>query len=135
EDLLEQNLASGADAGASLAVVHDGELVVDPWGGEARPGVRWERDTITQVWSVTKTMAALALLTQVDQGLIDLDAPVARYWPAFAAHGKDGVLVKQVLGHTSGLPGWTPPVTVEDILDLEKSEAILADAEPWYEPG
>ncbi|MFL6062916.1 MAG: serine hydrolase domain-containing protein [Marmoricola sp.] len=134
-ELLEQNLASGEDAGASVAVVHDGELVVDLWGGEARPGVPWERDTITQVWSVTKTMAALALLTQVEKGLIDLDAPVATYWPAFAAHGKDRVTVAQLLGHSSGVPGWTPPVTVEEILDLEVSEAILADSEPWYEPG
>ncbi|MFL6022268.1 MAG: serine hydrolase domain-containing protein, partial [Marmoricola sp.] len=88
-DLLEANLASGEDRGASVAVVHDGELVVDLWGGEARPGVAWERDTITQVWSVSKTMAALALLTQVEQGLIDLDAPVATYWPEFAAEGKE----------------------------------------------
>ncbi len=134
-ELLEKNLATGEDTGASVAVVHDGELVVDLWGGEARPGVPWTRDTITQVWSVTKTMAALALLTQVEQGLIDLDAPVARYWPAFGAHGKEGVLVRQLLGHTSGVPGWTQPVTVEDICDLEKSEALLADEEPWYEPG
>ncbi|MCW2787307.1 MAG: putative beta-lactamase [Marmoricola sp.] len=134
-DLLEANLASGEDAGASVAVVQDGELVVDLWGGEARPGVPWTRDTITQVWSVTKTMAALVLLTQVEKGLIDLDAPVAEYWPAFGAHGKDGVLVRQLLGHTSGIPGWASPVTVADILDLEKSEAILADSELWYEPG
>lgn len=134
-DLLESNLADGTDAGASLAVVHDGELVVDLWGGEARTGVPWERDTITQVWSVTKTMAALTLLTQVEKGLIDLDAPVAQYWPEFAAAGKDGVLVRHVLGHTSGIPGWEAPVTVEDILDLEKSEAILAGQAPWYEPG
>jgi CubicO group peptidase (beta-lactamase class C family) len=134
-DLLATNLATGEDRGASIAVVHDGELVVDLWGGEARPGVPWERDTITQVWSVTKAMAALVLLTQVEKGLIDLDAPVTKYWPAFGAEGKDGVLVRQVLGHTSGVPAWTPPVTVEDICDLEKSEALLADAAPWYEPG
>lgn len=135
KDLLEKNLANGEDRGASVAVVHDGELVVDLWGGEARPGVPWRRDTITQVWSVSKPMAALALLTQVEKGLIDLDAPVAEYWPDFGAEGKDGVLVRQVLGHTSGVPAWTPPVTVEDICDLEKSEAILAGAAPWYEPG
>lgn len=134
-DLLETNLTNGEDAGASVAVVHDGELVVDLWGGEARLGVPWTRDTITQVWSVTKTMAALTLLTQVERGLIDLDAPVAEYWPEFGAAGKEGVLVRQLLGHTSGVPGWTPPVTVEDICDLEKSEAILADQEPWYEAG
>lgn len=134
-ELLESNLADGTDAGASVAVVHDGELVVDLWGGEARPGVPWQRDTITQVWSVTKPMAALALLTQVERGLIDLDAPVAEYWPAFGAAGKDGVLVRQILGHTCGVPGWEAPVTVEDILDLEKSEAILAGQSPWYQPG
>ena len=134
-DLFESNLADGTDRGASVAVVHDGELVVDLWGGESRPGVPWERDTITQVWSVTKTMAALALLTQVEKGLIDLDAPVARYWPEFGAAGKEGVLVKQVLGHTSGVPGWDAPITIEGILDLEASEAVLAAQEPWYPPG
>jgi CubicO group peptidase (beta-lactamase class C family) len=134
-DLLEKNLATGDDVGASLAVVHDGELVVDLWGGEARPGVPWTRDTMVQVWSVTKTMSALALLIQVERGLIDLDAPVAQYWPDFGAHGKDRVLVRQLLGHSSGVPGWGPPVTVEDICDLEKGEAILAAEEPWYEPG
>ena len=134
-DLLEANLASGEDAGASVAVVHDGELVADLWGGEARPGVPWTRDTITQVWSVTKAMAALAVLTLVERGQIDLDAPVAEYWPGFGAHGKDRVLVRHLMGHTSGLPGWTEPVTVEDILDLEHTEALLAAQEPWYEPG
>ncbi|MFL6172711.1 MAG: serine hydrolase domain-containing protein [Marmoricola sp.] len=134
-DLLAENLASGEDRGASVAVVHDGELVVDLWGGEARPGVPWERDTITQVWSVTKAMVALVLLTQVEKGLIDLDAPVATYWPAFGAEGKESVLVRQVLGHTSGVPAWTPEVSVEDICDLERSEALLAEAAPWYEPG
>ena len=134
-DLLEENLANGEDLGAAVAVVHDGELVVDLWGGDARPGVPWDRDTLVQVWSVTKTMAALVLLTQVDQGSIDLGAPVATYWPAFGAEGKDGTLVRHVLGHTSGVPGWTPTVTVEDICDLERSEALLAEAAPWYEAG
>ncbi len=134
-ELLEQNLAVGEDAGASVAVVHDGELVVDLWGGEARPGVPWQRDTITQVWSVTKTMAALALLTLAEQGYVDLDAPVGKYWPEFGACGKDRVLVRQLLGHTSGVPGWSRQVSVADILDLEKSEALLAEQEPWYEPG
>jgi CubicO group peptidase (beta-lactamase class C family) len=134
-DLLEKNLADGEDVGASVAVVRDGELVVDLWGGEARPGVPWTRDTITQVWSVTKAMAALAVLTLVERGQLDLDAPVTTYWPEFGAHGKDHVLVRHLLGHTSGVPGWTARVTVEDILDLERAEALLAAQEPWYEPG
>lgn len=134
-DLLADNLASGADVGASVAVLHDGELVVDLWGGQARPGVPWEADTVVQVWSVTKTMAGLTVLVLADRGLIDLDAPVAQYWPAFAAAGKDQVLVRHLLGHTSGVPGWSRPVTVEDLLDLELSESWLADEQPWYAPG
>jgi CubicO group peptidase (beta-lactamase class C family) len=134
-DLLARNLADGTDAGASVAVVHDGELVVDLWGGEARPGVPWERDTTTQVWSITKVMVGLALLTLVERGQVDLDAPVATYWPEFAANGKEGVLVRHVLGHTSGLPSWTEQVDLATALDLERSEALLAAQAPWYEPG
>ena len=134
-DLLEDNLASGEDAGAAVAVVHDGELVVDIWGGEARPGVPWTRDTTTLVWSVSKTMTALAALVLVERGELDLDAPAASYWPDFAAHGKDAVLVRHLLGHTSGLPGWTDPISIEQSLDLPYAEAMLAAQEPWYEPG
>lgn len=134
-DLLDKNLASGEDTGASVAVVRDGELVVNLWGGEARDGVAWTRDTITQVWSVTKAMAGLAVLTLVERGLIDLDAPVTDYWPDFGAHGKDRVLVRQLMGHTSGVPGWTQQVSVQDVLDLEHAEALLAAQEPWYAPA
>lgn len=134
-DLLAANLASGADVGASVAVVQDGRLVADLWGGEARPGVAWTGDTLVQVWSVTKTMAALTTLVLADRGVVDLDAPVATYWPAFAAAGKQDVTVAQVLGHTSGVPGWSRPVSVEELLDLELSEGWLAEETPWYEPG
>jgi CubicO group peptidase (beta-lactamase class C family) len=134
-DVLERNLADGTDLGASVAVVHDGDLVVDLWGGEARPGQPWEHDTIVQVWSVTKAMVGLAALVLADRGVLDLDAPVAEYWPEFAAQGKGQVRVREVLGHRSGVPGWTRTVTVEDILDLELAEALLAEQEPWYEPG
>ena len=134
-ELLAANLESGADVGAAVAVVHDGELVADLWGGQARPGVAWERDTIVQVWSVTKTMASLTALVLADRGDLDLDAPVADYWPAFAAHGKDDVRVRQVLGHTSGVPGWSRPVSVDDLLDVELSVGWLAEEAPWYEPG
>lgn len=134
-DLLARNLEEGVDVGASVAVVHEGELVADLWGGQARPGLPWTRDTLTQVWSVTKVMTGLAFLTLVEAGHIDLDAPVAEYWPAFAANGKEGVLVRHVLGHTSGLPSWSEQVDVATALDLESSEALLAAQAPWYEPG
>jgi CubicO group peptidase (beta-lactamase class C family) len=133
--LLEKNLTSGEDLGASVAVVHDGELVVDLWGGEARVGVPWMRDTVTLVWSVSKTMTALAVLMLVERGHVDLDAPVTSYWPEFAVHGKDRVLVKHLLGHTSGVPGWSDPITIDESLDLPYAEAMLAAQAPWYEPG
>lgn len=134
-DLLARNLDSGADVGASVAVIHDGEVVADLWGGEARPGVPWTADTIVQVWSVTKTMAALTTLVLADRGELDLDAPVASYWPEFGAAGKEGVLVRHLLSHTSGVAGWTDPITVEQMLDLEYAEAQLAAQAPWWTPG
>src|SRR5215470_8183133 len=82
-ELFAAKLASGEDLGASLAVNLDGEMVVDLWGGwadEART-VPWARDTITNVFSTTKAMTALAALVLVDQGKLDLDANVATYWP------------------------------------------------------
>jgi CubicO group peptidase (beta-lactamase class C family) len=131
-DLLTASLLSGGDLGASLAVVRDGTLVADLWGGEARTGEPWREDTVVQTWSVTKTMAALTVLVLVDRGLLDLDTPVATYWPEFTA--KD-VLVRHVLGHTSGHAGWTAAITPEDLCDLERSESLLAQQEPWWTPG
>ncbi|MGA8256953.1 MAG: serine hydrolase domain-containing protein [Nocardioides sp.] len=134
-DLLARNLDDGTDLGAAVAVVADGELVADLWGGEARPGVAWERDTIVQVWSVTKTMASLTVLMLAARGDIDLDAPASQYWPGFGVEGKDAVLVRHLLGHTSGVPGWSVPISVDDLIDLEHTEALLAAETPWYPPG
>lgn len=131
-DLLQQHLADGADLGASVAVIHDGALVADLWGGEARPGVPWAEDTVVQVWSVTKTMAALTVLVLADRGAIDLDAPVASYWSDFSS---GDVLVRHLLAHTSGHAGWTATLDIPGLLDLEKSEQMLAAQEPWWEPG
>jgi CubicO group peptidase (beta-lactamase class C family) len=131
-DLLASRLADESEAGASVAVVHDGELVADLWGGESRPGELWGEDTIVQVWSVTKTMAALTVLVLADRGVLDLDAPVATYWPEFK---RDDVLVRHLLAHTSGMAGWTETLDVAGLLDLEHSERMLAEQEPWWEPG
>ncbi|MBO2448512.1 beta-lactamase family protein [Actinomadura barringtoniae] len=125
------------DVGASASVVVDGEPVVDIWGGYADQArsVPWERDTITGVWSTTKTMTALCALILADRGELDLDAPVARYWPEFAAAGKEGVLVRHLLGHTAGLPDWDKPVTATDLLDAQAMTALLAAQAPQWEPG
>jgi CubicO group peptidase (beta-lactamase class C family) len=134
---LARNLESGADIGASVAVHLDGEAVVDVWGGhvDAERTRPWERDTIVNMFSSTKTMTALAALILADRGVVDLDAPVARYWPGFAAAGKDGIAVRQLLGHTCGLPGWDEPMTVADVLDREKATDLLARQAPWWTPG
>jgi len=136
-EVLGRQLDSGADLGASVAVTMEGELVVDVWGGwadveQTRP---WVEDTITNVWSTTKTMTALSALVLVDRGELDLDAPVARYWPEFAANGKERIAVRHLLSHTSGVSGWAQPVVLEDLYDWDKSTAMLAAQAPWWEPG
>ena len=136
-DALARSIDDGTDVGGSVAIVVDGEMVADFWGGYADEGrtAPWQRDTIVNVWSTTKTMSALTALVLADRGLLDLDAPVADYWPEFAANGKAGVLVKHVLSHTSGVSGWAQPVTQDDVYDQDRSAAILAAQPPWWDPG
>jgi CubicO group peptidase (beta-lactamase class C family) len=125
------------DVGASAAVYVDGEPVVDIWGGYAdadRSGP-WERDTITGVMSTTKTMTALCALILADRGELDLSAPVASYWPEFAAAGKAGVLVRHVLSHSAGLPDLTGMKAVDEYYDWEGVTARLAAQAPEWEPG
>jgi CubicO group peptidase (beta-lactamase class C family) len=136
-ELFASRLESGEDLGASLVVNIGGEVVVDLWGGwadEART-VPWTENTITCVFSTTKTMTSLAALVLVDRGALDLDANVADYWPEFAARGKAGIKVRHLLSHTSGVSGWDQPVIVEDLYDWDRSTAMLAAQAPWWEPG
>jgi CubicO group peptidase (beta-lactamase class C family) len=125
------------DVGASVAVYVDGEPEVDLWGGYVDAGrtVSWERDTIGNVWSTTKTMAALCALILADRGELDLAAPVAAYWPEFAAAGKEGVRVSHLLSHTSGLHVWDAPTTIDDLYDWPTVTARLAAQAPAWEPG
>jgi len=131
------NLASGEDVGASFCATRDGEVIVDLWGGWAdAPGGRpWTRDTIVNVYSTTKTMMALTALLIADRGELDFDAPVARYWPEFAAAGKAEVKVSQLMSHSAGLSGWREPIRKEDLYDWEKATSLLAAQTPFWEPG
>lgn len=136
-DALAAMVDSGEELGAAISVDLEGETLVDIWGGHAdvartRP---WERDTIVNVWSTTKEVTALAVLLLVERGLVDLDAPVATYWPEFAANGKEGVLVRHVMSHTSGVSGWDQPFVLTDMYDRETATARLAAQAPWWEPG
>ncbi|PXY21324.1 serine hydrolase domain-containing protein [Prauserella muralis] len=136
-DLLERRLRDGDEVGASVCVIEDGEPVVDLWGGVADPatGAAWTSDTLVNTYSLTKTMTALVALALVDRGVLDPDAPVARYWPEFGAAGKGDVLVRHVLGHTSGVCGWERTVSLDDVCDTEAAAALLAAQEPWWTPG
>jgi CubicO group peptidase (beta-lactamase class C family) len=134
---LAEGIDEGDELGASIAVDLDGEVAVDLWGGyrdEARTQP-WRRDTITNVWSTTKTVTSLAALMLVDRGELDVDAPVARYWPEFAAAGKQDVLVRHLMSHTSGVSGLDQPAVPEDLYDWEKSTARYAAQAPWWPPG
>ncbi|HXA34225.1 MAG TPA: serine hydrolase domain-containing protein [Acidimicrobiales bacterium] len=136
-EALANSLDAGTDVGASVAVLVEGQPVVDIWGGFADEGRSrpWERDTITNVWSTTKTMTFLCALMLADRGELDFYAPVARYWPEFAAGGKEAVEVRHLMAHSAGLSGWTENIEPEDLADWEKCTSLLAAQEPWWEPG
>src|SRR3954453_2840667 len=110
-------LLDDGDVTGSVPVFVDGEPVVDVWAGSAGTHP-WQEDTITNVWSVTKTMTALCALVLVDRGDLDLDAPVVRYWPEFSA---SAVLTRHLLSHAAGLPDWEGPV--EELYDWSAATA------------
>jgi CubicO group peptidase (beta-lactamase class C family) len=127
----------GSPGGAALAAVCDGELVVDLWVGEADPikHTRWVEDSLVLVFSGTKGVVATCMLLLIERGLLELDAPVARYWPAFGAAGKEGVLVRHVLSHTAGVPGLRTPFGRDEMLDREFMASRLAAETPFWPPG
>ena len=136
-DVLAEQLDSGNDTGASIAVDVDGRTVADLWGGwcDEEHRTPWGENTITNVWSTTKTVTNLAALMLADRGLLDPYAPVAKYWPEFAENGKERIEVRHILSHTSGVSGWEAPFTTEDMYDREAATRQLATQAPWWEPG
>lgn len=132
---LAANLDNGEELGASIVVDIDGHTAVDLWGGyrDTERTLPWESDTITNVWSTTKMVTCLAALMLIDRGVLDPNAPVATYWPEFAAAGKDDVLVRHLLSHTSGVSGWDRPFSEEDLYDWGLSTSRLAEQAPWWD--
>jgi len=136
-ELFEAGFESGAELGAGLNVVVDGREVIDLWGGYAdkdrtRP---WRRDTLANVYSTTKGITAIAAHQLVERGELDLDAPVARYWPEFAQQGKAEIPVRMLLNHQAGLAAVAKPLAPEDIYDWNTMTRALAEQEPWWTPG
>lgn len=135
--LLHDNIDSGKELGASLVVNMDGEDVIDLWGGyktkdHSEP---WDKDTVVNVFSMTKTVPAFALLLLADRGQLKLTDKVAQHWPEFAANGKQDIEIRHIMSHTSGLSGWDEPLSIDDLLDVDKATGLLAGQRPWWEPG
>jgi CubicO group peptidase (beta-lactamase class C family) len=131
----EQNFLERNEQGAACCIFHRGRKVVDLWGGERSPGQPWNEDTLALTFSVTKGMAAAALVVAHSRGLFELDAPVADYWPEFAAAGKQQITVRQLLTHQAGLISVDERLTVEHLADHDGLAEILARQQPAWQPG
>jgi len=133
----EQNFAERGEIGAAVAAYWKGERVVDLWGGQRTPDgdAPWERDTMVVVMSTTKGLASMTLVLANSRGWLDYDAPVTRYWPEFAQHGKGAVTVRQLIGHEAGLVLLDETLTREKLLDLDYVACVLARQKPAWRPG
>ena len=136
-EVFADSFAHGIEVGAAVAATLDGKPIIDLWGGYAdkaktRP---WTRDTLVNVYSTTKGLAAICAHRLVDQGKLDLDAPVAKYWPEFAQAGKDKIPVNFLLSHRAGLPAVRKQLPMDAYFNWNVMCSALAAQEPWWEPG
>jgi len=136
-EAFDRNFAQRGEVGASCSVYVDGELKADLWGGLADviTGQRWRADTVGLAYSVTKGATAILCCLLADRGELDLDVPVARYWPTFASHGKAGVSVRMILAHQAGLPVLDGRFTRGEILAYGVAARALAEQKPLWAPG
>src|SRR6266702_2432576 len=132
-----RNFQERGEVGASVCIQVEGETFVDLWGGSADPASNkpWVEDTIALVWSATKGATALCAHMLADRGLLDLDAPVVRYWPEFGQAGKEAIPVKMLLNHQSGLAAIREPLPPGAFNNWELMVKALEQEEPWWKPG
>lgn len=135
-ETFRDNIETRGQVGAAVALYHRGRLVADLWGGIANPvtGAPWHRDSIVCMMSVGKGMAALCLYRLIDRGVLDLDAPVARYWPAFAQSGKERITIRMLLGGKAGLV-YADAAPAGAAFDWDVMTAALEVQKPEWEPG
>lgn len=136
-DVFAANFETQHEVGAALCVYHQGNKVVDIWGGH-RDGARtqlWQEDTLVNVWSTTKGAMAACIARLVAKKQLDLTKPVADYWPEFAAAGKEKITVAQLFSHQAGLCGPVEKLSVDDVYNVTKIADTLAAQEPQWEPG
>ncbi|KAJ5496509.1 Beta-lactamase-related protein [Penicillium fimorum] len=136
-DLFQERLTSGKEVGVSICINIDGRNVLDIWGGytDAAKSRSWEKNTLVVVFSSSKLVSALAALMLVDRGLLDVEEKVSKYWPEFAANGKEDTKVWHILSHSSGLPHWDKRLPMESIYDTKASTGMLAEQAPWFKAG
>lgn len=141
-DAFVANFRDRKEIGASVAITHNGQAVLEAWGGfsdtlSATPSTPWNRDTVSLVFSCTKGAAALCAHILVAQGKLELDKPVAHYWPEFAANGKSRVTVRMLLSHAAGVPAipFSTPVPPGGWADWNLMTSLIAGTAPWWEPG
>ena len=136
-DAFEGNFQERNEVGAAVAVWVDGELAVNLWGGATDTAKQqpWQQDTLASIFSGSKALTSTCIHLLADRGELDLNAPVAEYWPEFAQAGKQDITVAMVLGHRSGVIGPRTRLTPEQTLDWDLVCTHLAKAEPWWEPG
>ena len=132
-----RNFSERGEIGASVCVEIGGRSVIDLWGGTAdlETGKPWEEDTLVHVWSCTKGVTALCAHILASRGELDLDAPVARYWPEFAQNGKEGVTVAMLMSHQAGIPALRDPLPQGAFYETELMTDRLAAEAPFWEPG
>ena len=137
KEVFAESFANGIEVGAAVAATLDGKPIIDLWGGYADKAKSkpWTRDTLVNVYSTTKGLAAICAHRLVDQGKLDLDAPVAKYWPEFAQAGKEKIPVNQLLSHRAGLPAIRKQLPMDAYFNWNVMCSALAAHEPWWEPG
>src|SRR5580704_3994496 len=137
KDAFAANFETSGEVGAAVAMFIDGKPVVDLWGGfaDAARTKPWTRDTLVNVYSTTKGITAICAHRLADKGLLDIDAPVAKYWPEFAQAGKDKLPVRFLLSHRAGLPAIRKTLPPEALYDWKTMTDAITAQEPWWVPG
>src|SRR5258707_8774494 len=132
-----RNFQERDEVGASVSIILNGETAVDLWGGSADPtnGQPWTRDTLCLIWSSTKGATSLCAHLLIDRGQLDINAPVARYWPEFAQEGKEAITVKMVLSHQSGVAAISEPLPQGAFFDWDLMIQTLERQKPFWQPG
>ncbi|WP_246611182.1 serine hydrolase domain-containing protein [Aquisediminimonas profunda] len=136
-EAFEENLSSGLEVGAAFAVYRDGEPLVDLWGGVFAndKSSKIASDSLFTIFSATKGLAAICIAMLVDRGRLTYEEPVAKYWPEFAASGKERITVGELMSHQAGLVATRCPATIFDYYAHNPIAAELARQKPYFEPG